>query len=124
MSIEQNGKYEPGLETRPYRSLRWVNGAADGAGRDRHVGSSHFGEKLSILKGFCRCRPGTGKNGNLAINQASPWPAWPGWPDRIFRHLFWPLLRKIVDMLTVMLFLAGFVCFYLFFKTIDYFEKI
>jgi hypothetical protein len=31
---------------------------------------------------------------------------------------------KYLFMLTVILFLAGFVCFYLFFKSIDYFENI
>jgi hypothetical protein len=43
-------------------------------------------------------------------------------------HWFQALLlaqpSKISPMLTVILFLAGLVCFYVFFKTIDYFEKI
>jgi len=31
---------------------------------------------------------------------------------------------KIIDMLTVILLLAGFACFALFFKSIDFFDKI
>jgi hypothetical protein len=41
-----------------------------------------------------------------------------------FRHFFWPSPAKLPAMLTVILFLAGLVCFWVFFKSIDYFEKI
>jgi hypothetical protein len=34
------------------------------------------------------------------------------------------LYEKIIDMLTVILLLAGFACFALFFKSIDFFDKI
>jgi hypothetical protein len=43
---------------------------------------------------------------------------------RRFGHPIWPIPGKIYVMQTVILFLAGLVCFYLFFKSIDYFENI
>jgi hypothetical protein len=41
-----------------------------------------------------------------------------------FRHPIWRFAGKFPGMLTIILFAAGLVCFVLFFKTIDYFEKI
>jgi hypothetical protein len=49
------------------------------------------------------------------------WAASAAWP---FRHPFWLLAGKLSVMLTVILFAAGLLCFALFFKSIDYFEKI
>ena len=43
---------------------------------------------------------------------------------RSLRALLLAQFSKILAMLTVILFLAGLVCFYVFFKTIEYFEKI
>jgi hypothetical protein len=43
---------------------------------------------------------------------------------RRFQALLLAQPNKILAMLTVILFLAGLVCFYVFFKSIDYFEKI
>jgi hypothetical protein len=44
-----------------------------------------------------------------------------GW---VFRHLIWPFASKSIGMLTIVLFAGGLLCFALFFKAIDYFEKI
>jgi hypothetical protein len=42
----------------------------------------------------------------------------------VIRHSFWRSGCKSIGMLTIILFASGLVCFALFFKAIDYFEKI
>jgi len=66
--------------------------------------------------------PGAGETHVQAGNEASPGLAGPAGPCRVFRHLFWLLPEK--TMLTVLLLLAGLVCFAIFFKAIDFFDKI
>jgi hypothetical protein len=41
------------------------------------------------------------------------------------RHFFWQYSAvKNENMLTLLLFAAGFICFWFFFKSVDWFEKI
>jgi hypothetical protein len=57
-------------------------------------------------------------------NPRQSWAVAAGGGMRSFRALLLAQHSKILAMLTVILFLAGLVCFYVFFKSIDYFEKI
>jgi hypothetical protein len=60
----------------------------------------------------------------LGCNRSQSWPVGAGDGMRSLRALLLAQPSKTLAMLTLILFLAGLVCFYIFFKTIDYFEKI
>lgn len=68
-----------------------------------HFGVLHF---HFDMVGIVRQRPG------MAAGKASG-----------LRHLFWLYRGKSSIMLTAVYFLIGLVCFALFFKSIDFFEK-
>jgi len=74
------------------------------------------------LKGSPRGQAGGVKQ--AATLKFRPVLDWAGWqaPAVFSGTPFDPSVKKYT-MLTVLLFLAGLVCFYVFYKSIDYFEK-
>ena len=83
----------------------------------------HFGEKPSILKGFLQAAGGGVKQ--TVMLKYRPVLGWGGRqpPGHVSGTPFGASIKKYT-MLTAILFLAGLVCFYVFYKSIDYFEKI